>query len=108
MLHVSFCRRLFNFHNFQRIYNPVAARFLVISSRRMTDSPGPSSPGASPKAAQSADGGGEAAAIDPYAYLERKEFTSEKYKIVLRNIKKFPGYRVGWLASLHEVSAVSS
>lgn len=35
---------------------------------------------------------------DPYAYLERGNFTSEKFKIEIRGLPKFYGMRVSSLA----------
>lgn len=43
------------------------------------------------------DRGSSLTESDPFAYLQRNDFTSEKFKIEIRNLPKYYGLRVGTL-----------
>lgn len=45
---------------------------------------------------------------DPYAYLERSEFTSEKFKIEIRNLPKYYGFNVSLLCHNYIPNLVKS
>ena len=46
---------------------------------------------------------GEAAHDDPYAYIDRADFTSEKFKIEIRGLPKFYGIGVRFPSLLYRV-----